>query len=158
MKKIYYILIIFFFISNCTLNKTISTHGVKSLDVKSVKLSINNSNQNDIIKLLGQPSTKSNFDEDLWIYIERSTGSTKLIGLGKKELLTNNVLILEIDNKGMLKNKIFFNKDNMTDLSFSKETTEMTLTQRSFIYNFLTTLRTKIDDPLGKKRSKVTQQ
>jgi len=152
MIKIYYILIIFFFISNCTLNKTISTHGVKSLDVKSVKLSINNSNQNDIIKLLGQPSTKSNFDEDLWIYIERSTGSTNLIGFGKKELLTNNVLILEIDNKGMLKNKIFFNKDNMTDLSFSKETTEMTLTQRSFIYSFFSSLRQKINDPSGKKK------
>ena len=152
MKKIYYILIIFFFIPNCTLNKTIATHGVRSLDIKSVKLSINNSNQNDIIKLLGQPSTKSNFDEDLWIYIERSTGSTNLIGFGKKELLTNNVLILEINNKGMLKNKIFFNKDNMTDLSFSRETTEMTLTQRSFIYSFFSTLRQKINDPLGKKK------
>ena len=67
--------------SNCTLNKTIATHGVKSLGLKSAKLSINNSNQNDIIKLLGQPSTKSDFDENLWIYIERSTCSTKLMGL-----------------------------------------------------------------------------
>jgi len=152
MKKIYYILIIFFFTSNCTLNKNISTHGVKSLDVKSAKLSLDNSNKNDIIKMLGQPSTKSNFDENLWIYIERSTGSTKLIGLGKKELITNNILILEINNKGMLKNKIFFNKDNMTDLSFSKDITQMSLTQRSFIYNFFSSLRQKINDPLGKRR------
>ena len=152
MKKIYYILIIFFFIPNCTLNKTITTHGVKSLDLKSIKLSINSSNQNDIIKLLGQPSTKSNFDENLWIYIEKSSGSTKLMGFGKKELLTNNVLILEINNKGMLKNKILFNKNNMTDLSFAKETTEMTLTQRSFVYTFFSSLRQKINDPLGKKK------
>tara|TARA_B110000046_G_scaffold71283_1_gene79211 strand:- start:353 stop:811 length:459 start_codon:yes stop_codon:yes gene_type:complete len=152
MKKIYYILIIFFFIPNCTLNKTIATHGVRSLDIKSVKLSINSSNKNDIIKLLGQPSTKSNFDENLWIYIERSTGSTKLMGLGKKELLTNNVLILEINNKGILKNKILFNKKNMTPLSFAKETTEMSRTQRSFIYSFFSSLRQKINDPLGKKK------
>ena len=152
MKKIYCILIIFFFIPNCTLNKTIATHGVKSLGLKSAKLSINSSNQNDIIKLLGQPSTKSNFDENLWIYIEKSNGSTKLMGFGKKELLTNNVLILEINNKGMLKNKILFNKNNMTDLSFVKETTEMTLTQRSFIYTFFSSLRQKINDPLGKKK------
>ena len=138
--------------SNCTLNKNIVYHGVKSLELKSAGLSINNSNQNDIIKLLGQPSTKSNFDENLWIYIERSTGSTKLMGLGKKELLTNNILILEINNKGMLKNKILFNKDNMTKLSFSKETTEMSLTQRSFIYSFFSSIRQKINDPLGKKR------
>jgi len=138
--------------SNCTLNKNIVYHGVKSLELKSAGLSINNSNQNDIIKLLGQPSTKSNFDENLWIYIEKSTGSTKLMGLGKKELLTNNILILEINNKGMLKNKILFNKDNMTKLSFSKETTEMSLTQRSFIYSFFSSIRQKINDPLGKKR------
>ena len=138
--------------SNCTLNKNIHYHGVKSLELKSAGLSINNSNQNDIIKLLGQPSTKSNFDENLWIYIERSTGSTKLMGLGKKELITNNILILEINNKGMLKNKILFNKDNMTKLSFSKETTEMSLTQRSFIYSFFSSIRQKINDPLGKKK------
>ena len=152
MKKIYYTLIIFFFISNCALNKTITTHGVKSLGLKSAKLSINNSNQNDIIKLLGQPSTKSDFDEDLWIYIERSTGSTKLMGLGEKELLSNKILILEINNKGMLKNKILFNKDDMTDLSFSNETTEMSLTQRSFIYTLFSSSRQKINDPLGKKK------
>ena len=140
--------------SNCTLNKNIDYHGVKSLELKSAGLSISNSNQNDVIKLLGQPSTKSNFDENLWIYIERSTGSTKLMGLGKKELLTNNILILEINNKGMLKNKILFNKDNMTKLSFSKETTEMSLTQRSFIYSFFSSIRQKINDPLGKKKIK----
>ena len=140
--------------SNCTLNKNIHYHGVKSLELKSAGLSINNSNQNDIIKLLGQPSTKSNFDENLWIYIEKSTGSTKLMGLGKKELLTNNILILEINNKGILKNKILFNKDNMTKLSFSKETTEMSLTQRSFIYSFFSSIRQKINDPLGKKKIK----
>ena len=74
------------------------------------------------------------------------------MGFGKKELLTNNVLILEINNKGMLKNKILFNKNNMTDLSFAKETTEMTLTQRSFIYTFFFFFRQKINDPLGKKK------
>ena len=152
MNKFFYLIIIFFFISNCTLNKSLSHHGVKFLEKKNKKLIIKNTNKNDIIELLGPPSTKSNFDEDLWIYIERSTGSTKLMGLGEKELLRNNILILEINNKGMLKNKIFFNKENMTDLSFSKETTEMTLTQRSFIYSFFSSLRQKINDPLGKKK------
>ena len=152
MNKFFYLIIIFFFISNCTLNKSLSHHGVKFLEKKNKKLIIKNTNKNDIIELLGPPSTKSNFDEDLWIYIERSTGSTKLMGLGKKELLTNNILVLEINNKGMLKNKILFNKNNMTDLSFVKETTEMTLTQRSFIYNFFSSLRQKINDPLGKKK------
>ena len=152
MKKIYYILIIFFFISNCTLNKTITTHGVKSLDVKSVKLSINNSNQNDIIKLLGQPSTKSNFDENLWIFIERKTSSSKLTKLGKRTLISNNILIVELDTKGILINKIFLNKEQINDMNFSSQITKMNYTKRSFIYNFLNSMRQKINDPLGKKK------
>ena len=138
--------------SNCTLNKTVRNHGVKSLDLKGKKLIINSSNQNDIVQLLGQPSTKSNFDENLLIYIERVTGSTKLMGLGKKELLENNVLILEIGNKGMLRSKIFLNKESMNNLEFSKEITDMTLTQRSFVFSFFSSMRQKINDPLGKKK------
>ena len=138
--------------SNCTLNKTVRNHGVKSLDLKGKKLIINSSNQNDIVQLLGQPSTKSNFDENLLIYIERVTGSTKLMGLGKRELLENNVLILEIGNKGMLRSKIFLNKESMNNLEFSKEITDMTLTQRSFVFSFFSSMRQKINDPLGKKK------
>ena len=36
---------------------------------KQTKLKINYSNKNDIIKLLGPPSTKSTFDNDIWIFI-----------------------------------------------------------------------------------------
>jgi outer membrane protein assembly factor BamE (lipoprotein component of BamABCDE complex) len=138
--------------SNCTLNKIIRNHGVKSLDLKHKNLVINTSNKNDIVQLLGQPSTKSDFDENLLIYIERATGSTRLMGMGKKKLLKNNVLILEIDKMGILKNKIFLTKKDINNISFSKEITAMTMTQRSFIYSFFSSMRQKINDPLGKKK------
>ena len=113
-----------------------------------------NPNKNDIIKLIGPPSTKSSFDNDVYIYIERKTSSSKLTKLGKKELLINNVLVLEVDRKGLLVSKKFFNKDDMKNLDFDKNFTAVNYSQKSFIYNFLSSLRQKIDDPLGKKRIK----
>ena len=99
------------------------------------------------------PSTKSVFDVDLWIYIERSTSTSKLLKLGKKDLILNNILIVELDNKGILLNKIFFNKNQMNNIKFSKQITKMNYTKRSFIYDFLSSMRQKINDPLGNKRN-----
>jgi outer membrane protein assembly factor BamE (lipoprotein component of BamABCDE complex) len=107
---------------------------VNFLEKKQAKLTINISNTNDIIQLLGPASTKSTFDNDMWIYIERVKSSSKIFKLGKKELIRNNVLILEIDNKGILTQKIFINKEKMNDLQFSDDTIEMSMTKKSFIY------------------------
>ncbi len=142
------------FISNCSLNKVIHHHGVHNLEKKQTKLSINETNRNDIIKLIGPPSTKSSFDNDVFIYIERKTTSSKLIKLGKKTLLVNNVLVLEIDNRGILLSKKFLNKEDMQKIKFDEDATKVFYTKKSFIYNFLYSLRQKIDDPLGKKRIK----
>jgi len=127
---------------------------VNFLEKKQAKLTINISNTNDIIQLLGPASTKSTFDNDMWIYIERVKSSSKIFKLGKKELIQNNVLILEIDNKGILAQKIFINKEKMNDLQFSDDTIEMSMTKKSFIYDFLRTLRQKMNDPLGTKKNR----
>jgi len=154
MKKIIFSFFILFFISNCTLNKVIKHHGVHFLDKKQSKLIINKSNKNDIIELLGPPSTKSTFDKDMWIYIERSTSSSKITKLGKKVLITNNTLILEINTKGLLSQKIFLDKDDMNNLEFSTSFTEMNYSKKSFVYDFLSTMRKKMNDPLGKRGNK----
>ena len=152
MNKIL-LIIIAFFIANCSLNKVVKHHGVPFLEKKQEKLTLNTSNKNDIIKLLGPPSTKSTFDNDLWIYVERKiTNSTKLMKFGRQELMLNNVLILEFDTMGLLVNKEFFNKDNMENLKFSKAETQIYYNKRSFVYDFLSSLRQKINDPLGKRK------
>ena len=151
MKNYLFIFVTFLIISNCTLNKVIKHHGVHFLEKKHTKLAINVSNRNDIIKLLGPPSTSSTFDKDLWIYIERTTSSSRLSKLGAKKLLKNNILILEIDNKGLLTEKIFLDKSNMNELKFSKQYTKMNYAKKSFIYNFLSGVRKKINDPMGRK-------
>ena len=150
MNKIYFI-IIFLFISNCTFNKAIKHHGVNLLEKKQETLLLKRSNKNDIIKLLGPPSTKSTFDNDVWIYIERKTTTKKLFKLAKKKILVNNVLVLEIDNYGLLAKKEFYNLKNMNDLDFSKRETEIAYSKRSFVYDFLSSMKQKMNDPLGKR-------
>ena len=152
--KNFFIIITFILLSNCSFNQVIQSHGVHNLENKQTKLKINQTNKNDIVKIIGPPSTKSAFDNDIFIYIERKTSSSKLTRLGKKKLMTNNVLILEMDTKGILISKKFYNKEDMQKINFDEDFTQMRQRDKSFIYNFLYSLRQKIDDPLGKKRIK----
>ena len=152
MRILVNILLILFFITSCSFNKVIKKHGVRNLEKKQEKLILNTTNSNDIVKLLGPPSTKSTFDNDLWIFIEREITHQKLIKLGKEKLITNNVLILELDSMGILIQKDFYDINKMNDLSFSKMKTQQKFTKKSFIYDFLSSMRQKINDPLGKRK------
>jgi len=153
--RILFILILFINITGCKLNKIVKHHGVHNLEEKSNKLSINLSNINEINKLLGPPSTKSYFDNEVLIYLERKTSNSKLLKLGKKKLITNNVLLLEINNRGMLTKKEFLNREDLNKINFSKKTTSVNIKNESFVYRALYGIRTKIDDPLGKKRGSL---
>ena len=115
-------------------------------------MNVNQSNINDITKLLGPPSTKSNFDNDIWIFIERETISQKIIKLGKEKLITNNVLVLEIDQRGILVKKDFYDIEKMNKIKFSSLKTDSKFSKRSFVYDFLSSMRQKINDPLGKRK------
>ena len=129
-------------------------HGVHNLEKKQAKLKINETNRNDIIELIGPPSTKSTFDNDIFIYIEKKTSNSKLMKLGKKKLIKNDILVLEIGNNGILLTKNFYNKNDMNKINFDENITGMNYSKRSFILDFLSSMRQKIDDPLGKKRIK----
>ena len=152
MKKI--LILSFILLASCSLNKIVQHHGVHNLEKKQSKLIINKTNKNDIFKLIGPPSTKSTFDNDIYIYIERKTTGSQLRKLGKKKLIKNNVLILELNKKGLLLSKNFYDKEDMNKIKFDENITGIDYSKKSFIYNFLSTLRQKIDDPLGKKRIK----
>ena len=153
MKNILFILILLFIV-NCSLNKVVKHHGVHFLDKKQQKLILNSTNKNDILDNLGPPSTESTFDNDVWIYIERKETKSTITTLGRRKLMVNNVLILEIDDKGVLVNKEFLNKDDMNTIKFSKRKTNVISSKDSFVYEFLSSLRQKINDPLGTKKIK----
>ena len=119
------------------------------------KIEVNSTNTNDIIKIFGEPSTKSTFDNDIWIYIERKITNTHL--LGKRELVINNVLVLEIDERGLLAKIDFYNIEDMNKINFDKQKTEISYKKRNFIYDFLSSMRQKVNDPLGVRKKRREQ-
>ncbi len=125
-----------------------------NLEEKQTKLKTNYANTNDIINIIGPPLVKNTFDNDIYIYIERKTSGSKLTKLGQKKLIKNDVLVLEVDNSGLLISKKFYNKSDMKNIDFDKNLTGINYQKRSFIFNFLSSVRQKIDDPVGKKRVK----
>ena len=116
------------------------------------KIQVNTTNRNDLVKIFGEPSTKSTFDNDVWIYIERKITNTHLFG--RRELIVNNVLVLEIDQRGLLAKIDFYNIDDMKKLKFDKDNTEITYGKRNFVYDFLSSMRQKINDPLGVRKKR----
>ena len=137
MYKILYIIFVSFIISNCSFKPVVKHHGVPFLEKKQLKLIVNKTNSNDIIKTLGNPSTTSKFDNDVWIYIERKQTQSKIKNLGRMKIFKNDVLVLEIDNYGILKKKEFYNINNMEDIKVVDATTEAGFKKRSFIYDFM---------------------
>ena len=146
------LLIIFLFIVNCKFDKVVDSHGIHYLDKKNKQLVVKSSNKNDIIKLLGHPSTESKFDNELLIYIERELTRGRLLNFGKNILIKNDVLILEVDSRGILLSKKFNNIDDMKEIKFSDDETNKLSKKNDFIYSFLSSLRQKINDPLGKRK------
>ena len=85
-KNITIILIFLIIISACQRNEVLKTHGISYLDKREKLLTVNQSNKNDTIKIMGQPATKGLNDENLWIYIERTKTRGNLLKMGKSYL------------------------------------------------------------------------
>ena len=150
--KILSLLTIFLLLANCNNKLAIDHHGVNKLSVKQDKLLINETNKNDIIKILGPPSTVSFFDNEILFFIERKETNGSIMELGRRKIITNNVLIVEINKYGLLEKKTFYDLTKMQEIKISKNTTEVNYQKDSFIYDFLSSMRQKINDPLGKRR------
>ena len=144
MKKIIYLFAILIFVSSCQRNQVVKTHGISYLEKREKLIIIGKSNKNDTVKIFGQPSTKGMTNDNLWIYIERTITRGKLLKFGRNFLKKNNVLVLEFDKYGILKEKKFYDKNNMKKLSFSKDVTENEIRKENFIYSFLSSVRQKM--------------
>ena len=161
MNKILYIIFLSIIVANCSFKKVVKHHGVPFLEKKQSSLIVNKSNKNDIKKILGNPSTTSKFDDDVWIYIERKQTQSEVKSLGKMKIFKNDILVLQINEYGILKKKEFYNKDDMANLKVVEATTEAGFKRNSFIYDFMSSMRQKINDPLGvraKKRKEISQR
>ena len=144
----YFIILIFIFILNCSGNKVTNYHGTKLLNNKYEMIEVNVSNKNDIIKILGAPSTKSDFNKNVWFYFERLKTNQSLIKLGAQKIKRNNILIVKLDNKGILKSKELLDLNDMNDINYIKTVTTKEFKNNNLIYGIFSSLREKINAPL----------
>ena len=142
-----FIIFLFLFILNCSSNKVSKNHGFISLESKLDKIYVSKTNKNDIINLIGPPSSISDFDKNKWFYIERKKTNQSLFKLGIKKISKNNILIVEFDNKGILKDKKFLDLNNMNDIKYVENITEKDFTKTNIMYGVLSSLREKINAP-----------
>ena len=135
---------LFFILLSCQLQEPTKNHGILFLENRSKQLEVNNTNQNDVKKVIGLPHSTSIDDENIWIYVERTLSKGKYHKLGRHTLKTNNVLVLYFDKYGILKEKKFYNKDDIAKITFSKNKTENELAKKSFVETFLQSIRQKM--------------
>ena len=140
-------ILIFIFIINCSGNKVSNYHGVKKLEIKYSQIIVNKSNKNDILKIIGPPSSISDFNENKWFYIERLKSNQSLLKLGTQKIKINNILLVELNNKGILIDKKLLSIENMNDLKYLDDTTTKDFKNNNFMFNLLSSLREKINAP-----------
>ena len=138
------LIILFFFTINCSVNKVSNTHGFRFLEIKSDKILVNKTNKNDVKKLVGPPSSVSNFD-DIWLYIERKKTNQSIYKLGKKKISKNNILILEFNSMGLVSSKKFLKLEDMNDIKIAEKMTNKKFKNDNKLYNALSTLRNKLN-------------
>ena len=146
-----FILIIFFFTPNCSINKVSNLHGFRFVDTKLDKIELNKSNKNDVRKIIGPPSSKSTFNNS-WLYFERKKTNQSLFKLGKKTISRNNILIIEFNKMGLVKDKTLLDLNDMNDIKIAEKKTKKEFAQDNFVYNLLSTLRNKINAPTRRKK------
>ncbi len=144
-----FLLFIFFITVNCSGNKVTNYHGAKLLEEKFNEIQINVSNKNDLINIIGPPSTVSDFNPNKWFYIERLKTNQSLFKLGNQVIKKNNILIVELNEKGILKNKNLLNLDNMNDIKYLKNVTAKDFKKKEKILSgVLSSFREKINAPM----------
>ena len=153
MKKLL-LLILLIIISNCSFKDIKKSHGINNLNKKSSKLIINSTNSNEILEILGPPSTKSELDPNTWIYIERRVTNSSVLSIGKEKVSSNNLLVLKISGRGILYEMELYDLEKMNEIKISKLETENTFKNSDFLSNILISVRQKINDPIRNRIKK----
>ena len=149
-----FFIIFFLFIVNCSSNKVSINHGFISLQAKYEKIKINKTNKNDIVKIIGPPSSISNFDENKWFYIQTRKENQSLFKLGIKKIQKNDVLVVSFSNKGILNDKKILNLNDMNNIKYVKNITEKEFKQNNTVYKILSSLREKANSSVRNRSKK----
>tara|TARA_Y100000590_G_scaffold400213_1_gene484099 strand:+ start:758 stop:1216 length:459 start_codon:yes stop_codon:yes gene_type:complete len=152
MKKL--LIIIFLLTLSCSNNKVVKNHGITGLELKTNKIEVLKSNKNDVLKIIGKPSTVSLFDENSWLYIQRETINQSVLKLGKSKIQKNNVLEVVFNKYGLVESKKLYNLDDMNDIKIVKNTTKKKYDDSSTITKLIKSLEQKVNSPKNSNNKK----
>ena len=150
----YILIIIFLSTLSCTKDKVRNNHGTLSLEKKYSKVELKRTNSNELLDIFGPPSTKSTFDNKIWIYIERKKSNRSIFKLGSQKIDYNNIVIIELNKRGLVVKKDFLDINDMKEYKFSEKNTLTSYNKNSYIYGVIKSIKTKIDAPVKRKKTK----
>ena len=142
--RVLFIILSYFFLTNCQLNDVKKTHGISFLENREKVLTLNKTNTNDIIKIIGNPHAVSLANKNKWFYFERTITKGKYLKIGRNILAENNALELTFNKYGVLIDKKIYDKKSMNKVVYSSAVTENTVTQQSFVGKFLSSMKQKM--------------
>ena len=145
-KKIILLILLFFTIS-CSNNKVVNNHGFNALEIKADKIKVDESNKNDVLNNIGNPSSVSLFDDNTWFFLQRNSLNQSVFKLGKSKIQKNNVLEVTFDKYGIVKTKKFYKIENMNSIKVAKETTKNTYQNNSYFEKLLKSVKQKVESP-----------
>ena len=94
-----------------------------------------------ILKLIGPPSFKSDFNNNKWFYLERQKTNQSLFKLGAQKIKKNNILVVELNTSGILINKKLLNLNDMNDIKYLNSETNKEFKNKNAVYDALSSLR-----------------
>ena len=141
------IIILLLLTSSCSNNKVVKNHGLRALDIKSERIIISKTNKNDVIDLLGKPSSISLFDENLWLFIQSEKINQSIIKLGKAKIISNNVLEVKFNSRGIVEEKKLYQIKDMNDLQVVKDRTTSEYDNTSSLGKLFKSIEQKISSP-----------
>ena len=141
------IIILLLLTASCSNNKVVKNHGLRALDIKSERIIISKTNKNDVIDLLGKPSSISLFDENLWLFIQSEKINQSIIKLGKTKIIANNVLEVKFNSRGIVEEKKLYQIKDMNDLQVVKDKTRSEYDNTSTLGKLFKSIEQKISSP-----------
>ena len=137
--------ILFFQLNSCGL-KVVENHGqIYEKNINFKELQVGKTTRNEIVQLLGSPSTTSNFDdEQSWIYINSEFKRFVFLDGSNTD---QKILILSF-NQNTLKNKELLSKNDINNIEYEKTLTDSRGKKVNWIKDFFSNLN---PDPYGKK-------
>jgi len=117
-------------------------HGISNLKNKIKLIKINESNKNDIFKIMG-PAPIKNKENKRWAYFEVRETKKKY---GKRDIYLNDYVEIFFNNYGIAKKIDFYDLEKMKNIKFTEEKTKTLAIKDTFSRNLLNSTRKRMEN------------